>query len=126
MQTDQKTAFVFAGGGSLGAIQVGMLRSLLSAGVQPDFVVGISVGAINAGYFAGAPNAEGVEKLAGIWSGLRRSDVFPVTFASGVGGGAARHSSWQRGCAGRRGNGHIPRAGWLVRCLHTERAPYQY
>ncbi len=84
-ETAQKTAFVFAGGGSLGAIQVGMLRSLLSAGVQPDFVIGTSVGAINAGYFAGAPNAEGVEKLAGIWSGLRRSDVFPFTFASAVG-----------------------------------------
>ena len=40
----EKTAFVFAGGGSLGAIQVGMLRVLLSSGVLPDFVVGASVG----------------------------------------------------------------------------------
>jgi len=77
-----KTAFVFTGGGSLGAIQVGMLRVLLSAGVQPDFVVGASVGAINAGYFAGAPNAEGVATLEQIWSGLRRSDIFPFTLAS--------------------------------------------
>jgi predicted acylesterase/phospholipase RssA len=58
-RTGQRTAFVFAGGGSLGAIQVGMLRVLVSEGVQPDFVVGASVGAINAAYFAGAPNAEG-------------------------------------------------------------------
>jgi NTE family protein len=85
MQTGQKTAFVFAGGGSLGAVQVGMLRVLLAAGVQPDFVIGTSVGAINAAYFAGAPTAEGVAGLAGIWSGLRRSDVFPFTFASAVG-----------------------------------------
>ena len=42
----QKTAFVLAGGGSLGAMQVGMLDVLLAAGVQPDFVVGTSVGAI--------------------------------------------------------------------------------
>jgi len=77
-----KTAFVFAGGGSLGAIQVGMLRVLLSARVQPDFVVGASVGAINASYFAGAPNAEGVAALERIWSGLRRSDIFPFTLAS--------------------------------------------
>ncbi|MGH6848323.1 MAG: patatin-like phospholipase family protein, partial [Methylocella sp.] len=41
-----KTAFAFAGGGSLGAIQVGMLRVLVSEGVQPDFVVGASVGAM--------------------------------------------------------------------------------
>jgi NTE family protein len=81
-RTGQKTAFAFAGGGSLGAIQVGMLRVLLSAGVQPDFVVGASVGAINAAYFAGAPNADGVERLAEIWSGLRRREVFPVTLKS--------------------------------------------
>ena len=44
----QKTAFVFAGGGSLGAVQVGMLRELTRRGVSADFVVGSSVGAINA------------------------------------------------------------------------------
>jgi NTE family protein len=48
-------------------------------------VIGTSVGAINAGYFAGAPNAQGVAKLAEIWSGLRRSDVFSFTFASAFG-----------------------------------------
>jgi NTE family protein len=51
IQIGQKTAFVFAGGGSLGAVQVGMLRVLLAAGVQPDFIIGTSVGAINAAYF---------------------------------------------------------------------------
>jgi NTE family protein len=84
-RTGQKTAFAFAGGGSLGAIQVGMLRVLLAAGVQPDFVVGASVGAINAAYFAGAPNTDGVERLAEIWFGLRRREVFPVTFKSAFG-----------------------------------------
>jgi NTE family protein len=85
MPNRQRTALVFAGGGSLGAIQAGMLRALLSAGLKPDFVIGSSVGAINAGYFAGAPNEEGVEKLAQIWTGLRRSDVFPFTFSSAIG-----------------------------------------
>ena len=80
-----RTAFVFTGGGSLGAIQVGMLRVLLSAGVQPDFVVGASVGAINASYFAGAPNAEGVAMLERIWSRLRRSDIFPLSLTSAFG-----------------------------------------
>ncbi|MGJ0513027.1 patatin-like phospholipase family protein [Methylocystis sp.] len=50
--TAAKTAFVLAGGGSLGAVQVGMLRSLTAAGVRPDFIVGSSVGAMNACYFA--------------------------------------------------------------------------
>ena len=80
-----KTAFVFTGGGSLGAIQVGMLRVLLSSGVKPDFVVGASVGAINASYFVGAPNAAGVATLEQIWSGLRRADIFPFSLASAFG-----------------------------------------
>jgi NTE family protein len=80
-----KTAFVFTGGGSLGAIQVGMLRVLLDAGVQPDFVVGSSVGAINASYFAGAPNAAGVATLERIWTGLRRADIFPFTLTNALG-----------------------------------------
>ena len=41
------TAFVLAGGGSFGAVQVGMLRQLVANGVLPDLVVGSSVGAIN-------------------------------------------------------------------------------
>ncbi len=74
-----KTAFVLAGGGSLGSIQVGMLRALIAAGVAPDFVVGSSVGALNAAYFAAYPNATGVEALATIWLGLRRRDIFPLS-----------------------------------------------
>ena len=86
----QRTAFVFAGGGSLGAVQVGMLRELMRAGVTADFVVGSSVGAMNAAFFAGAPDAAGVNALERIWRGLRRQDVFPVTLRSALGfmGGA--------------------------------------
>ncbi len=80
-----KTAFVFTGGGSLGAIQVGMLRVLLASGVRPDFVVGASVGAINASYFASVPTAEGVATLEKIWRSLHRSDIFPFTLASAIG-----------------------------------------
>jgi NTE family protein len=80
--TAHRTAFVFAGGGSLGAVQVGMLRELMRYGLDADFVVGSSVGALNAAYFAAAPNATGVEKLACVWCSLRRHDVFPVTLRS--------------------------------------------
>jgi NTE family protein len=73
------TAFVLAGGGSLGAVQVGMLMALSDAGVRPDLVVGSSVGALNAAFFAGEPTAAGAAKLATIWRGLRRRDVFPFT-----------------------------------------------
>jgi len=87
-----KTAFVFSGGGSLGAIQVGMLRVLLAYGLKPDFVVGASVGAINASYFASAPDAECVARLEHIWSGLRRADIFPFSLTSAF--GLVRHRGY--------------------------------
>ena len=71
-QAPVKTAFVLAGGGSLGAIQVGMLRALVENNVRPDLIVGASVGAINAAHFAGDPTASGVEKLSALWCGLHR------------------------------------------------------
>jgi NTE family protein len=80
-----KTAFVLAGGGSFGSVQVGMLRALLAHGVTTDMVVGSSVGAMNAAYFAGMPTTEGVEKLAAIWCSLRRQDVFPITWRTMAG-----------------------------------------
>jgi NTE family protein len=85
LHATQRTAFVLAGGGSLGAVQVGMLRELTNFGVIADFVVGSSVGAVNASHFAGAPNAAGVAKLEKIWRDLQRHDVFPVTLRSLLG-----------------------------------------
>ena len=76
-----KTAFVFAGGGSFGAVQVGMLHALVEYGVQPNFVVGASVGAINGAYFAGDPTLAGVARLEQLWCGLKRSAIFPMTFS---------------------------------------------
>lgn len=80
----QITAFVFAGGGSLGAIQVGALRELVSAGERPDFVVGASVGALNACHFASQPDAAGVKELEAVWRNLRRQDVFPATLRGAI------------------------------------------
>jgi NTE family protein len=73
------TAFVLAGGGSLGAVQVGMLKALDRAGIVPDFVVGASVGAINAAYYAASPDADGIARLERIWLRLGRADIFPFS-----------------------------------------------
>ena len=78
------TAFVLAGGGSLGAVQVGMLAALTKGRIVPDFVVGASVGAINAAYYAAEPDDRGVERLKRIWLGLRRADVFPFSLLTSV------------------------------------------
>ena len=80
-----KTAFVFAGGGSFGAIQVGMMQALVAHGVTADMVVGSSVGSMNGAYYAGTPTLDGVKQLATIWRGLTRNDVFPVTFRAFIG-----------------------------------------
>lgn len=83
-QNKKRTAFVFAGGGSLGAIQVGSLRELVKWGERPDFLVGASFGALNACFFAGSPDQNGVTALESIWRGLHRREVFPLTFSSMV------------------------------------------
>ncbi|MGH7320179.1 MAG: patatin-like phospholipase family protein [Candidatus Rokuibacteriota bacterium] len=73
------TAFVLSGGGSLGAVQVGMLQSLAERDVQPDLLVGTSAGAVNSAYVAGhGTGRQALDDLAAIWMGLRRRDVFPV------------------------------------------------
>jgi NTE family protein len=84
-QPEKRTAFVLAGGGSFGAVQVGMLEALMAHGVRADFVVGASVGAINGAHFAGRPDAAGVAALVRIWESLSRKDVFPVTWRSLLG-----------------------------------------
>jgi NTE family protein len=80
-----KTAFVFAGGGSFGAIQVGMMHSLAAHGISADMVVGSSVGALNGAFYAGDPTLQGVRQLETIWRGLTRNDVFPITWKTLLG-----------------------------------------
>ena len=79
-RSSKPTAFVLAGGGSFGAIQVGMMHSLAKHGIGADLVVGSSVGALNGAYYAGDPSLKGVLRLEAIWRGLKRRDVFPVTW----------------------------------------------
>lgn len=72
------TAFVLSGGGSLGAVQVGMMQALAERGVVPDLLVGASAGALNAAFVAGRDfNLETLDELARVWRGLRRQHVFP-------------------------------------------------
>lgn len=74
------TAFVLSGGGSLGAVQVGMLQALTERHHTPDLLVGTSAGAVNASYLAGhGTGRDALEALGGIWARLKRGDVFPVS-----------------------------------------------
>ena len=68
-----RLALVLGGGGSKGALQVGLYRALCELDVRPDLIVGSSVGALN-----GALNAAGVgpRSLAEGWAATSRSDLF--------------------------------------------------
>lgn len=63
----ERTAFVLAGGGSLGAVQAGMLVELMAANVCPDLIVGVSAGALNGAFFAFDPSVAMVERIADLW-----------------------------------------------------------
>lgn len=71
-------AFVLGGGATLGAIQVGMLRALAAAGIDPDLVVGASVGALNGAVVADVGTSGGAaDVLEPRWRTLHTPDVFP-------------------------------------------------
>jgi NTE family protein len=86
-------AFVLSGGGSLGAIQVGMLQALAERNILPDQVFGASAGALNAAWVAGDPTLSDVDELAEIWISLRSRDVFPFRPFTGLLGFTGRRSS---------------------------------
>jgi NTE family protein len=63
-------ALVLQGGGALGAYQGGVYQALSEAKMEPDWVAGISIGAINAALIAGNPPEKRVEKLRAFWEGI--------------------------------------------------------
>jgi len=69
------TAFVLGGGGLLGAHEVGMLRALSEAGIDPDIVVGTSIGAVNGAFVAADPDGA-AERLTDLWRGESLRLVF--------------------------------------------------
>ena len=73
----ERTAFVLGGGGSRGAVQVGMLQELIRRDIRADRVFGASVGAINGASYAGRPNLENAERMADIWRAIKGTDIFP-------------------------------------------------
>ena len=86
-----RTAFVFSGGASLGALQVGMVRALFERGIAADLLVGTSVGALNAAFIATRPQTTAsATQLARAWYEIERADAFPVSLRTVVGGLAGR------------------------------------
>ncbi len=71
-------AFVFPGGGALGAYQAGVLAALGDAGVAPDLLVGVSAGSVNAALAAWHPGPDGAGHIRDVWLAMRRRDLLRV------------------------------------------------
>lgn len=67
---------VLQGGGALGAYQVGVYQALHEAGIEPDWVIGTSIGAINAAIIAGNPMSERMDRLRDFWKRVEHGHMF--------------------------------------------------
>src|SRR5215470_5157540 len=71
-------ALVLQGGGALGAYQAGVYEALAEAGIHPDWIAGISIGAINAAIIAGNSPESRVDRLRQFWTQVTADGVWPT------------------------------------------------
>lgn len=67
-----QVVLVLQGGGALGAYQIGVYQALHDAGIEPDWVIGTSIGAINASLIAGNDVADRLSRLREFWSRVQQ------------------------------------------------------
>src|SRR3954463_3102583 len=75
-------ALVLQGGGALGAYQAGVYEGLHEAGIRPNWLAGISIGALNAAIIAGSPEDQRVARLRAFWESVCAT---PVEWPAGEG-----------------------------------------
>jgi NTE family protein len=67
-----QVVLVLQGGGALGAYQIGVYQALHEAGIEPDWVIGTSIGAINGAIIAGNPPERRLARLEAFWNTVRQ------------------------------------------------------
>jgi NTE family protein len=72
-------ALLLQGGGALGAYQGGVYQALAEANIYPDWIAGISIGAINSALIAGNALEQRVEKLRAFWEAISIPQSFDVS-----------------------------------------------
>ena len=93
-----QVVLVLQGGGALGAYQVGVYEALHEAGIEPDWVIGTSIGAINAALIAGNAPENRVERLRDFWTRVEQgSGDDPLRFWTGLANMAANLTTVTRG-----------------------------
>lgn len=70
-----RVALILQGGGALGAYQAGVYEALHDAGIEPDCVTGVSIGAVNGAIIAGNTPEHRVEKLRGFWNRITERPI---------------------------------------------------
>lgn len=75
----ERVALIFQGGGALGAYQAGVYEALHEAGIEPDWVTGVSIGAINAAIIAGNARGKRLEKLRAFWELVTSRKIWAYT-----------------------------------------------
>ena len=79
---------VLQGGGALGAYQAGVYEALAERGYLPDWITGISIGAVNGAIIAGNPPERRVERLRAFWEmiteGIAAKPLLDGDFARGI------------------------------------------
>ncbi|MHA6205610.1 DUF3734 domain-containing protein [Dyella soli] len=100
VKRDYRTvALVLQGGGALGAYQAGVYEGLEQAGIRPDWVAGISIGALNAAIIAGNPPEKRVERLREFWQSICHPPLLPLWPTVPLDPGAWE-LPWQNGLSG--------------------------
>ena len=74
-----RIALVLQGGGALGAYQAGVYQAMHEAGVEPDWVSGVSIGAINSAIIAGNPPKHRLRQLQAFWDMITERKIWPFT-----------------------------------------------
>jgi NTE family protein len=88
-----QVVLVLQGGGALGAYQGGVYHALHEAGVEPDWVIGTSIGAINASIIAGNKPEDRLVRLKDFWKRVEAADFWGGAFPA-WGGAADALASW--------------------------------
>jgi NTE family protein len=78
----ERIALILQGGGALGSYQAGVYQALAEADLHPDWVAGISIGAVNAALIAGNPPERRVERLREFWETVSVSPFGMPNFPS--------------------------------------------
>src|SRR6201991_1743455 len=71
-----QVVLVLQGGGALGSYQAGVYQALHEAGIEPDWIIGTSIGAINASLIAGNEPANRLARLKEFWKRMEQTSAW--------------------------------------------------